>query len=58
MNRDMEQYGDDRLVKVVSDNLSSDTPVILEKLLSDLKSFVKDAAQSDDITCGIIKVTA
>ncbi len=58
MNKDMEQYGDDRLVKVVSDNLSSDTSVILEKLLSDLKSFVKDAAQSDDITCGIIKVTA
>ncbi len=56
MNKKIEFYGDDRLIKTIADNLSSDTEVILNNLLADVRSFVNDADQSDDITCGVIKV--
>lgn len=56
MNKAIEFYGDERLINVVKENLKSDASVILNNLLNDVKSFVKDADQSDDITIGVIKV--
>jgi len=49
-------YGEERLKNIVKENFSSDSSVILEKILQDIKSFVNEAEQSDDITCGIVKV--
>ncbi len=56
MNKSIEFYGDDRLKNVVKESLNSDTEIILNNLLADVRSFVKDADQSDDITIGVIKV--
>lgn len=56
MNKNIEFYGDERLINVIKDNLKSDTGMILNNLLNDVKSFVKDADQSDDITIGVLKV--
>ena len=56
MNKDFEQYGDDRLINLMKDNLSSSPDSIIHKLLNDIKSFVKDAEASDDITCGAVRI--
>ncbi len=56
MNKAFEQYGDARLIKFIENNFSSNSSNILDSLLQDVKSYVKDADQSDDITCGVIKV--
>ncbi len=56
MDNGFNFYGEERLKNIVKENFSSDSSVILEKILQDIKSFVNDAEQSDDITCGIVKV--
>jgi sigma-B regulation protein RsbU (phosphoserine phosphatase) len=56
MNKAFEQYGDDRLINLMKDNFNFPADKIIEALLLDVKSFVKDADQSDDITCGAVKV--
>ncbi|MBS1518080.1 MAG: SpoIIE family protein phosphatase [Bacteroidetes bacterium] len=56
MNREMNQYSDERLVKVLKDNLEKSAGEIVRILLEDIKLFVDGAEQSDDITCGLIKV--
>lgn len=56
MNVNVEQYSDERLISIVQKNINSDVQDILNELLNDVKSFVKDADQSDDITIGVVKV--
>ncbi|MBK8552575.1 MAG: SpoIIE family protein phosphatase [Ignavibacteria bacterium] len=56
MNKNFEQYGDDRLIASVKDMTGSSSEAVVDCLLKDVKNFVKDAEQSDDITCGAIKV--
>jgi len=56
MDKDVQQYGDDKLINVMKKNVSSDTEIILSELLEDVKLFVKDAEQSDDITIGVVKI--
>lgn len=55
-NENGEFFGNDKLIKSVQKNLKLSAKIALSRLLEDLKNFVKDAEQSDDITCGIIKV--
>ncbi|HMS65470.1 MAG TPA: SpoIIE family protein phosphatase [Ignavibacteria bacterium] len=56
MNLDLEQYTDERLIKTVQENIDSDSEGIMKAVFNDVKSFVKDADQSDDITIGAVKV--
>lgn len=56
MNTEVEQYSDERLISTIQKNINSDVQVILNEILNDVKSFVKEADQSDDITIGVLKV--
>ena len=56
MNRAVEFYSDERLINTMKANLNSESEIILKRLLDDVKNFVKDADQSDDITCGVVKI--
>lgn len=56
MNADGGFYGDDRLIGLLKSNSEEHSKNILQNVLADLKDFVNGAAQSDDITCGVIKV--
>lgn len=56
MNANVEQYSDERLISNVQKNIKSGVEDILNELLNDVKSFVKDADQSDDITIGVVKI--
>ncbi|HMS32473.1 MAG TPA: SpoIIE family protein phosphatase [Ignavibacteria bacterium] len=56
MNKEGGFYEDDRLIETGKINRTFDSPDIIKNILADLKEFVKDAEQSDDITCGVIKV--
>ncbi|MBV6477568.1 MAG: hypothetical protein HGGPFJEG_00307 [Ignavibacteria bacterium] len=56
MNSAQELYTDERAIKLIRNNFSSEPKIIIDRLISDIKSFAGDAEQSDDITCGIIKV--
>ncbi|MEO6695290.1 MAG: GAF domain-containing SpoIIE family protein phosphatase [Ignavibacteria bacterium] len=49
-------YGDDRLVNLLKENSSNSSREILDNLLKEVSDFVNGAEQSDDITCGAIKV--
>jgi len=56
MDSEQNQFGDDRLEKLIRENLNNSADSILQYLLKDIDKFVGDAEQSDDITCGLIKV--
>lgn len=56
MNKNFEQYGDDRLKDVVKSNIELPADEILKLILSDIGDFVKDAEQSDDITCCVVRI--
>ncbi len=56
MNKEGGFYEDERLIKTGIANSEYDSAVFLKNVLEDLKEFVKDAEQSDDITCGIIRI--
>lgn len=49
-------FGDDELLVSASKDLKETPEKIVNNILTDLREFVKDAEQSDDITCGVIKV--
>ena len=55
-NIDFNFFGDDELLVSASKNLAKGPENIVNTILSDLRNFVNGAEQSDDITCGIIKV--
>ena len=50
-----EDYGDERLVRVVSEYQHASAKEILTAIEHDVRLHVGDAAQSDDITCVVIK---
>ena len=56
MNSEMQQFGDENLISAIRNNLHHETTEILEKVLEAVKGFVREAEQSDDITCGVIKI--
>ncbi len=56
MNKEGGFYEDERLIESGKFHKGKKSNLILKGILDDLKGFVMDAEQSDDITCGIIKI--
>lgn len=56
MNKEGCFYEDERLINTGKANSQNDSAAFLKNVLEDLRDFVKDAEQSDDITCGVIKI--
>jgi sigma-B regulation protein RsbU (phosphoserine phosphatase) len=56
MNGSGNFYGDERLINFLKVNFSKSSSEILDHLLRDVLNFVNGAEQSDDITCGVIKI--
>jgi sigma-B regulation protein RsbU (phosphoserine phosphatase) len=50
-----EQYEDHRIAECVMKNADATAPVILERLLDDVKTFSQGTAQPDDLTAMILK---
>lgn len=48
-------FGEDRLKKVIDENLDKSALIIEDKILSALSNFTGDAPQSDDLTLMIIR---
>jgi serine phosphatase RsbU (regulator of sigma subunit) len=53
--RDLEQYGDDRLEKMIIDRRDMNPQEITEQIISDVNQFIGDAPRSDDITTLLLK---
>ncbi|MCC7430393.1 SpoIIE family protein phosphatase [bacterium] len=51
-----EDYGDERLLKVIEKNVKESAEVIAYKIRSDVGVFIKGSPQYDDITLMVIKV--
>ena len=56
MNKNRDEFGEDRLVHAVQKNTST-AKLVLESVFSEIKSFVKDAPQHDDMTMVVLKMT-
>jgi sigma-B regulation protein RsbU (phosphoserine phosphatase) len=55
MNEAEEEYGDERLEKILLDNIKESSQEIIKNIITGVKLHVGDNAQSDDITIMIIK---
>lgn len=56
MNENKELYGDERLIELLKANRKLSSAEILKAMLADIRKFVGEAEQSDDITGGVIKI--
>ncbi|MEG8945972.1 GAF domain-containing SpoIIE family protein phosphatase [Rosettibacter firmus] len=56
MNKNFEEYTDERLEKLVLENSKDEPESILEKIKESVNEFIGGAEQNDDITCLIMKV--
>ncbi|MCB9249036.1 MAG: SpoIIE family protein phosphatase [Ignavibacteriales bacterium] len=56
MNKDNDEYSDERLEKLVTENYKSDSKIILENILDDVTKHTAGSVQSDDITCLVLKI--
>ena len=54
-NKENEEFGEDRLLVVLKENMQSGADALIEKVYDAIKTFVKDVPQSDDITIVVIK---
>jgi sigma-B regulation protein RsbU (phosphoserine phosphatase) len=54
-NEDEEEYGDDRLLKIVQHHRDQTAAQILTHIEQDVATHVDGAPQSDDITCVVVK---
>ena len=50
MNEANEEYGDDRMMNFLATQKGKDCRSIIDNQLADIKAFVGNAPQSDDIT--------
>lgn len=57
MNQDYKEYGDERLIRTIQTNLERDTRTILDAIFSDVRYHTGNMQQSDDITCGILRIS-
>lgn len=57
MNTQEEEFGEERLIQIISSSLSETSDHILKNILSEVKLFTKEAEQFDDITLLVIKRT-
>jgi sigma-B regulation protein RsbU (phosphoserine phosphatase) len=54
-NEKDEEFGEERLLTVLKENLKSTAELLIEKVFEAVRIFVKDEKQSDDITIVVIK---
>jgi len=57
LNEKNHEFGEERLLAVLKENLKSTAELLIEKVFEAVKIFVKDIPQSDDITIVVIKKT-
>ena len=55
MNSQLEEFGDDRLVETLEGVVLKNCQEIIDAVTSDVKAFVGEAEQSDDITMLVLK---
>jgi sigma-B regulation protein RsbU (phosphoserine phosphatase) len=55
-NNKEDEYGEERLIKLVNTSREMTSKELMDKLLIDLQHHVGDAEPSDDITCIVIKI--
>jgi len=56
MNKNFDEYSDERLEKLLLENSESEPQEILDKIKLSVSNFIDGAEQSDDITCLVMKV--
>ena len=54
-NKKQQDYGKERLIKVISQHLNESSKEILTAIDRDVEKYVNKAPQSDDITCLYLK---
>ncbi len=54
-NKKDKEFGEDRLLAILTENMKSTADTIIEKVFEAVKSYVKEGPQSDDITIVVIK---
>ncbi|MEE8341743.1 MAG: PP2C family protein-serine/threonine phosphatase, partial [Candidatus Neomarinimicrobiota bacterium] len=54
-NKKGKEFGEDRLLAILTENIKSTADTLIEKVFEAVKSFVKEGPQSDDITIVVIK---
>ena len=55
MNEAFEEYGDERMMRLLATQSVNDCQTIIDQQLADVKAFAGNAAQSDDITLMALK---
>lgn len=55
MNEKLQQYGEESLIKLIDNNSDMNPNQILNLILSDVRKFIKDYPQHDDMTIVILK---
>ncbi len=55
LNKQNEEFGEDRLLTILTENMKSTADTLIEKVFNAIKTFVNDVPQSDDITIVVIK---
>lgn len=55
MNEDEEEYGEERLLKIMRTHNNQPPDIIISNIISDVNNFAGDIPQSDDMTLMIIK---
>jgi len=56
-DKNREEYGEDKLFEVISENKDSTSNAIIQKVVRTVKSFVGSYPQHDDMTMVVIKAT-
>ena len=56
MNKNLEEYGEERFFEVVRENEHKSSREIIESVYQDVKSFVKEFPQHDDMTMVVARV--
>ena len=56
MNKNLEEYGEERLCQVIRQNREKPARMIIDLVVRDVQEFVKDYPQHDDMTMVIVKV--
>jgi len=56
MNKNLEEYGEERLCQVIRQNKEKPARMIIDLVVRDVQEFVKEYPQHDDMTMVIVKV--
>jgi sigma-B regulation protein RsbU (phosphoserine phosphatase) len=57
LNVEGEEFGEDRLVRIVSERHAEDAAAILNAIVHGVQTFARGAAQYDDVTAMVVKFT-